>query len=236
MPENQSHIQTIEKTVDDLADVKKRKPWLFYLIVLGLVAVGVLYVFDKFWGIPSLEEQITKQEKEIQELKRDRDSKATQLAPFLALANKTFEKSPPEKRLELLVERLDQVALNLETTVTQITRERGYGESEQTKIISALRPFRQWSVELGVVPGDFEAAQLASQLHGMFFEAGWKVSQISTIHGVAVKGFRVEFGNWPAPELQRALLPLWIDLGYPPSASTNLKLSATSIAILVGNK
>ena len=41
------------------------------------------------------------------EVKRDRDAKATQLAPFLALATKEYPDAPADKRLELLGHRIE---------------------------------------------------------------------------------------------------------------------------------
>lgn len=68
-----SPIKQIEKSVDDLRGIRRRKPWLFYIILAGFVFFAGAWVFEKFWGIPALNKKITDQKEEIQRLESQKD-------------------------------------------------------------------------------------------------------------------------------------------------------------------
>ena len=237
MSPEKSFVSKVEQNVDDLGKVRKRKPWLFYLIVAGFVIFGVLYVFEKFWGIPRLKEQLSNQQKQIDDLTRDRDAKATQLAPFLAAANRNFGQAPEDQRLELLLRRLNDAAINLETTASKLGKERVWQEAEARATIEGLKRFTNWRVEIELTHGDHEAANLAKQYQQIFNEAGWKVGGLgNVIDGRYFKGISVEFGSIPELEMQSALVPLWTTFGYLPNAVTNNTIPPQTMKIRVGHK
>src|SRR5262249_14564530 len=68
-----SPIKQIEKSVNDLGGIKRRKPWLFYFIVAGFLIFAAAWLFDKFWGIPTLKKQISDQKEKIQQLQTQKD-------------------------------------------------------------------------------------------------------------------------------------------------------------------
>lgn len=237
MSADKSFVGKVEQNVDDLNKVRKQKPWLFYLIVTGFVVFGGLYVFEKFWGIPKLKEDISAKKEEIAELKRDRDTKANQLAPFLAAANRNFSQAPEDQRLELLLRRLNEAAINLETTASKLGKDRAFEDAQADALIKSLKKFTNWAAVIESSDGDGEARNLASQYFKIFHEAGWKIGGFGTkVGGPNIKGIFVKLGSVPEPELQRALTPVWTTFGYEPSAVTDTIIGPQTIKIFVGRK
>jgi hypothetical protein len=74
MSGEKSIVGKVEQTLDDLERVRQKKPRLFCLLIIAFVVVAGLYVFDKFWGIPALNKQITDQKEEIQQLELQKNN------------------------------------------------------------------------------------------------------------------------------------------------------------------
>jgi hypothetical protein len=94
MNEQSSTIKSIERSVDDLSGIRHRKPWLFYLILIGFLIFAGAWLFDKFWGIPSLNKKIEEQRGQIQLLE-------TQLTPFRTIALERFSGTEAEALAKL---------------------------------------------------------------------------------------------------------------------------------------
>jgi len=68
-------------------------------------------------------------------VKAERDKYQTQLDPFLAIAERRFPDEPTNKRLELLLTRLDKVINDVQSAARKVSPERTLGaELEQTLI------------------------------------------------------------------------------------------------------
>jgi hypothetical protein len=89
MSGEKSIVGKVEQTLDDLGRVRQKSPWLFYLLIVAFVIVLCLYVFDKFWGIPSLNKTIEEQKGQILLLE-------TQLTPFRTIALERFSGTEAE--------------------------------------------------------------------------------------------------------------------------------------------
>lgn len=236
MSPEKSFVGKVEQNVDDLGKVRKRKPWLFYLLLAGFVIFGVLYVFEKFWGIPKLKEQLQAQEKQISELTRDRDSKAAQLAPFLAVANKEFRDAPENKRLELLMQRVEDAARSLETTAKNLNAPRRLTQEQVSVIVAGLQRFTNYSCTVTTMNTDYELTRYAEQIVELFKSASWKVEFQPALLPVSIQGLLVESGVPISDDLGKSLLPLWTSFGHKPTGQIRPELGPRSLTIIVGQK
>jgi len=113
---SQSITKRAETEVKDLSRIRKRKPKLFW----ALVVIAAAYIIIRGVAIPHLASELSKTKEELLDVKRDRDAKASQLAPFLAVANRTFEASPPDKRLDLLVDKMIEILQAVTNTAQKV--------------------------------------------------------------------------------------------------------------------
>ena len=83
MPDDRpaSLTKRIESEVDDAVKLRSRRPWLFRLLVFGLVVFAALWTYDHFAGIPRLKDAISKQENTIENQRAEITLLETQLAP-----------------------------------------------------------------------------------------------------------------------------------------------------------
>ncbi len=236
MSSDKSFVGKVEQNVDDLGRVRKRKPWLFYLLVAGFVIFCALYVFEKVWGIPKLKDQLSAQEKQITDLTRDRDSKAAQLAPFLAVANKEFKDAPENKRLVLLMQRVEDAARSLETTAKNLNAPRRLSVSQVAEMVAALKDFTNYSCTVTTQNTGYELTRYAEQIAAVLKEAGWKVEFQPALLPVSIQGLLIESGSPIPDELAKRLLPLWTSFGHQPTSAISPDLSPQSLTIIVGEK
>jgi len=241
---SETKVEQLEREFDAGKSLLKRRPKLF--VCLGLIAFVVLigYLINEHIVKKALQDDNTKLKSELVSLKetlddtkRDRDAKATQLAPFLATADLRFPDAPPDKRLELLLQRMEQVVANVQDAARKISPERAIDPQIRRVLVGNLKTTSPLSVVIDCTIGDQEAFSLASQIKGLLEEIGWKVDGISqSIYSKPVKGLVLIFGKTPSPELQSALAPLFDGLGYPREASLDEKLGENGLKIIVGSK
>lgn len=201
----------------------------------------------------NLETTLSTKDEEIVRLKQERDKYELQLAPFLAAANQNFPEVPQEERLSLLSNKIDEIL----DTFREVGKSMLFKLSEVEKAIDDLQllsqrvlsesAVRQLRTNLGeLIPlkvviectiGDNEAYVLAQQIKAIFTEVGWKVEGVDqALYRIPQKFLKIIFSDMPSRELQRALVPLVDDFGYPRHASINDNLSDNSIRIIVGSR
>jgi hypothetical protein len=125
VPEEPSIVERSERVFDDVSRLWHRRPWLCIGILIALLSPSLILLADKFFGRSKLLEKISGFKSELVEAKRDRDSKATQLAPFLAVANEHFASAPPDKRLDLLLDRTESLTQLLRETISAFLEANG---------------------------------------------------------------------------------------------------------------
>jgi len=193
-----SVIKKAETVWDDLRRLWRRRPWLAALVIAFFLAPTGVFVYEHFWGKADLKERLAQVRNELADAKRDRDAKATQLAPFLAVAQKTFADAPPEKRLELLSRRVESLEKNLSDA-----QPRGISSN-------ALWTARSQMLQLGVPISfvvrpefaDLESAILVRQISEVLLVAGSGfTAPPGELPMVPIKGIRVEY----APGLSAAV-------------------------------
>lgn len=117
MNENQSIIKRTESARDDFIDLWKRRPVICTLVLAILIAASACSIYLKFHRIPKLELRIDYKVKEISQLKKEReealearDKAELQLGPFFLAAERSFPKAPVDQRLDLLMDKFDEMA------------------------------------------------------------------------------------------------------------------------------
>jgi hypothetical protein len=83
MSDREPIAHQVNREIEALAELRRSRPRLFWIVLLGMAVLSVLYVYDKFWGIPKLKEEISEKDKRILLLE-------TQIAPFRAVAIDRF--------------------------------------------------------------------------------------------------------------------------------------------------
>src|SRR6202030_3746688 len=105
----------------------------------------------------------------------DRDAK---LAPFISLANRRIQNAPPEKRLELLLQRVSA----LTEAASKLPGYRHLSPEAVVRIQNKLDRAPRIEVEVGGMMGDIESLGLAEELRTAFVGAGINVRE--TVHYV----------------------------------------------------
>jgi hypothetical protein len=162
-----SAVKKSERNFDDLIDLSKRRPVLCAFFIIAAVASGAWH-WASGESLSKKKEQIDTLQKESTELKRDRDSKATQLAPFLAIAEKQFKESPPDKRMDLLVEMVKDIQ-------NRLPAQRSFSEAEIASIMEQLKQAPKLSISFDTVLGDIDGEHVRVQLEKVFKDAGFDI-------------------------------------------------------------
>ena len=205
-----------------------------------------------------LESEIEGNKTELQDLKQERNKLETQLAPFLAIATRNFPDAPKDQRLDKLSEKLDRMMVtsqnadrnillklkgieqavgSIQQETTSSSTQRIISEAVAKRLTYSLKDITGYNLKIGCVMGDTEGFALAEQIKDIFGKADWRVAGVrQSIFSKPVRGLIVEVGKAPPTTLQRALLPLFDDLGYPREANLNPKLSENTLKIIVGGK
>jgi hypothetical protein len=237
MPQEPSIIKKGERVFDDLGVLWRRRPRLCFGIVIVLISPSLVLLADKFWGRSDLVSQISTLKEDLVDTKRDRNAKATQLAPFLAAANQHFESSPPDKRLDLLLDRFDSLAQLMRDTASRIPTSRVISPDGQARIKAKLATAPRIPISITAPLGDAEAFELAQQIKTLFEDDGFKVDGIS--QGVWTKpprGLILQCKRLPDGILLNAFLQLFIEVGSKPTASIIESMPESDISIIVGSK
>lgn len=251
MASNPSLVKKIESAIDDIADLWQRhKVKCIIVIAIIVIPVGLNFYFG-YVKVPKLKADISKKketieqkqeeiralEKSLKSVEKERDKAEIQLAPFLAVANQTFPNTPPDKRLEMLLIRLEQAISNIQDAARSISPERSLAPDFQSSLIINLKKIQALDVKITSVLGDTEGYAFAYQIKDVFEKAEWNVNGVNqAVFKRPVKGLMLTFGKEPSPELQRALSALFNSLGYPREAAVNEKLGENALEIVVGSK
>jgi len=109
---NDPFASRTEREVDAFADLRRRRPYLFWFVLFFLIIMFSLYVYEKFWGIPKLKEKkedlsqlLVKKEAEIQRLE-------LLLVPFRTVALQWYKGSEAES-LKKLANRIIEIESDL---------------------------------------------------------------------------------------------------------------------------
>lgn len=84
MNTEKTKVEKLESEIDAFNNLRHRRPWISYLVLIIILGPVILSVFDRLYYIPNL--------------KKERDNLQLQLAPFLATANLKFPNAEPDKR------------------------------------------------------------------------------------------------------------------------------------------
>jgi len=244
MKSDQSIIKKTESAIDDLVNLWQRRK-LVCVIVIAVIIIPVGFsIYLEFVAVPKLKADISQKQQDIQTLKnyvqgveKERDKAEIQLAPFLAVANQRFPDTPSDKRLELLLTKLDQAIISVQDAARRVSSERSLAPQIQNSLVTNLKTIPPLDVEVTCVLGDTEGFALASQIKNVFEKAEWKVSGVNqAVFSVPIKHLVLIFGKEPSPELQRTLSILFDSLGYPREAELDEKLGENALKIIVGSK
>jgi hypothetical protein len=217
VPEEPSIIERSERVFDDVSRLWRRRPWLCIGILIALLSPSLVLLADKFWGRSKLQEEIS--DFKSAETKRDRDSKATQLAPFLAAANQHFASEPPDKRLDLFLERTQSLTQLLTEVVSRLpeSKWRALSLEAQSRIKEKLNLAPHVGVGIIVSTDEAEALALGQQLKVTFEGAGFNSVGVSKGRfSTDIRGLVVMCKQPPDGPLLNALIQLFLELGVPP--------------------
>jgi hypothetical protein len=159
-----SAVRKSERNVDDLIDLAKRRPILCALFIIVTLASLGHWVLGE--SISKLKADNIKLENELTETKRDRDSKATQLAPFLAVAEKQFKNAPADKRLDLLLDKVTDIQKRLPP-------DHRFSLPELDQILAELKQSPKLNVHFSLVMEYVEGGDAVKQLRQVFEQAGF---------------------------------------------------------------
>jgi hypothetical protein len=244
MTSDQSIVKKTESAIDDLVDLWRRRK-LVCTIVITIIVIPVAFsLYLQFVAVPKLKDDISQKQQSIQTLKdsvqnaeKERDKAEIKLAPFLAIANQRFPDIPSDKRLELLLAKLDQAIVSVQDAARRVSSERSLTPQIQSSLVTNLKMIPSLDVEVTCVLGDTEGFALASQIKNVFEKAEWKVNGVNqAIFNIPVKHLVLTFGKEPSLELQRTISILFDSLSYPREATLDKKLGENALKIVVGSK
>lgn len=169
-------------------------------------------------------------------MKAERDKYQTQLAPFLAIAERRFPDEPTNKRLELLLTRLDKVINDVQSAARKVSPERTLGAELEQTLIANLKSSHHINVKITGIMGDTESLALAYQIKEVFNKAGWGVRAVDQKAFInPIKGLVLVFGKAPPYALKQALTPLFKNFS-PSRAILDEQLGENNMEIVVGSK
>ena len=104
----QSPVKKLESALDDLLDLWRRRK-IVCCIVLAVIVLPTLFtIYQQIVALPKLKDKVSTLESEKSNAEKERDKAELQLAPFLAVAESRFPDTPADKRLDLLLNRIDK--------------------------------------------------------------------------------------------------------------------------------
>jgi len=174
---------------------------------------------------------------ENEALTRERDKLETQLAPFLAAANRSFPEAPADQRLDLLLEKMDQLIKAVQDAARKISPDRVLTQDTMRRVTTSLRSAPRLNVDILCLSGDAESFSLATQICEAFKEAGWQLEGATqAIFDQPVKGLLIQFGKRPPKQIQQAIAAIFDGLGYASMAEVNHELPEDLLKTTVGAK
>lgn len=243
MTSDQSIVKKTESAIDDLVDLWRRRKLVCVIVIVIIVIPVGSSLYLQFVAVPKLKADISQRQQDIQTLKdsvqsaeKERDNAKIQLAPFLAVANQRFPDIPSDKRLELLLAKIDQAIVSVQDAARRVSPERSLDPQIQSSLVTNLKTIPSLDVKVTCLIGDAEGFALAWQIKNVFEKAEWKVNFHQALFSVPIKHLVLTFGKEPSPELQRILSILLDSLGYPLEAGLDEKLGENALEIVVGSK
>lgn len=236
--EKPTKVEQLEKEVDALRLLFKRRPILCLLIVLWLIGPAI-YAGYQAIQVRKVEKENSVLKEQLADTKRDRDSKAAQLAPFLATADLRFPDDPPDKRLELLLKRFEKAIIDVEDVARRMGSDRLLSERMRERTIERLKRQPSLNVDITSVLGDAEAHSLAEQLKAAFLDAGWPVSKGSVSQAIFSKpqrGCKFVFAERPSPSMQEIFLDILDSIGQKQKLFLNPQQSEGTLKVIVGSR
>lgn len=237
MNKEQSIVKKTESALDDFLDLWRRRKLVCIIVLLVISLPTSFTLYQQLVAVPKLKDQVSTLQTAKDEAERECDKAELQLAPFLAAADRRFPDSPADKRLDLLLSRLDKAITDVQSAARMVSPERSFDPHHRQSLVDNLKSVTPLEVEITCVLGDTEGFSLASQIKEVFEQAGWKVNGVNqAVFSVPVKHLVLTFGKDPSREVQRALAPLFDNFGYPREASLSKDLGERSLKIVVGSK
>ncbi|MFA5165112.1 MAG: hypothetical protein WC481_06070 [Candidatus Omnitrophota bacterium] len=231
--EDISIIKKTETALDDLINLWRRRK-LLCIIVVAIISTPLIY---SVVITSQMKSKLENAEKAKENAEKAKDKAELQLAPFLAAANQGFPNIDPEKRLELLLSKLNDAVINVQDAARRISSERNISADLKCTLIENLKKIQPLEVNVVSIIGDAETYSLAVQIKDIFEEAGWKVEGVDqATYTVPPKHLVLVFGKKATPELERAITPLVDSFGYQRKAVLDDMIGENAMRIIVGSK
>ncbi len=237
MTDSPSFVARGERADDDLRALWKRRKALCVILLFAVCIPTILLIADRFWGHSKIESDLRVARENLQEVTEDRNAKATQLAPFLALANSRYENAPEGKRLELLVDRLEAATKTLLRAATS-TSKRQLSAVAEKQLLERLDFAKPVPISITSPIGIDNTAELGEQLHNLFEKAGFKVDVSFGLFTKQPVGLMVEATPPLPPELEDALLLIFKELGEEPKfyRAADSEKDKARVKIIIGSR
>jgi len=236
--ESPTKVQQMEREIDALRLLFKRRPIISMVIVLWLIG-PVFYAVYEFVQRRSIQKENATLKQELSETKRDRDAKGAQLAPFLATAELRFPDAPPDKRLELLLNRLEDAIIQVEDAARRMGSKMILSEDIRVSMINRLKHQPSLKVDITAALGNSQPYELAEQLKTVFLEAGWPISKGSVSQAIFSRpqlGCKFVFSEKPSPALQEIFLDALDSLGEKKVLYLNPQQEQGTLKVIIGSR
>jgi hypothetical protein len=124
--------------------------------------------------IGQVQSRLAKTERDLSQAARERDETASQLAPFMTLAERQFPGAPSDERLHLLLDHVEAVT----KTASKLPGRRHLDAEAIGRIQGKLNRAPHLDVEIGGLMDDKESLALAEELKSAFDGIGFKVREL----------------------------------------------------------
>lgn len=172
MENGQSIVKKTETSFDDIRNLWGRRKGLCIIVICILLVPSIILTSRLYFDF-LVKAENAKLKSKIERLTQDRDSKAAQLAPFLAVANLKFEDSPKPERLDNLFNLIQDFKDNTEAKLSKLPLQRRIGHELKIQIETELKSIAPIPIYFGAVMGDVESYNLAKEIAYIFIRAGW---------------------------------------------------------------
>ncbi len=176
MSAEKSIIGKTETALDDIIDLWKRRKPVCVLVLIVVFLPTAFTLYQQAIAVPRLKSKATALDTEMQKAERERDKAQIRLAPFLAAANQSFSNAPPDKRLDLLFIKMDDMLTKVQTATDKLTYKRSIPSKIRQALIADLRVAPPPQKVLVIYPsGDEEARLFALEIEAALIESKMKV-------------------------------------------------------------
>lgn len=241
MNEQHSIVKKTESALDDLLDLWRRRKFVCIIVLVVIILPAGFTLYQQLVAVPKLKTQISGLESGKQKAERERDKAELQLAPFLATAKARFPDAPPEKRLELLLNRMEQAVSEVQNAARRVGKDRVLSDYLINKVVTKLKRQPKMTVDITAVLGDTDGFALAKQLETVFNQAGWPITEGGVSQAVFTapqKGCSFVFPKEqaPTPSLREPFLEILDAIGQEKKLYIDPNQPKDSLKIVVGSK